>query len=129
MVKLSRAITLALVEEHGPQEMLRRLSDPYWFQALGCVMGFDWHSSGITTTVCGALKEGLRGMERESGLFVAGGKGKTSRKTPSEIDAVSEKVGRDLSELVYASRMTAKVDTSALQDGYQLYHHTFFFTH
>ena len=128
MVKLSRAITLATVEEHGPQEMLRRLSDPHWFQALGCVLGFDWHSSGVTTTVCGALKEGLRGMEKESGLYVAGGKGKTSRKTPGEIEAAAEKVGEDLSKLVYASRMTAKVDTSALQDGYQLYHHTFFFT-
>jgi hypothetical protein len=82
---LAREITLVVVSEFGPDEMLRRLSDPTWFQAFGCVLGFDWHSSGVTTTVCGALKDGLAGMEHESGLVFAGGKGGTSRKTPAEL--------------------------------------------
>ncbi|MBM3149533.1 MAG: DUF763 domain-containing protein, partial [Chloroflexi bacterium] len=112
----------------GPQEMLQRLSDPYWFQAFGCVLGYDWHSSGVTTTVCGALKEGVKGLENDLGLFVAGGKGKTSRKTPSEIESFGDKLNADPSKLVYASRMSAKVDSSAVQDGYQLYHHVFVFT-
>jgi len=128
MVRLSRELTLALVEEFGPGEWLRRLADPYWFQALGCVLGFDWHSSGVTTTVCAALKEGLRGLEGELGLFVAGGKGRSSRRTPGEIEVAGERSGLDPTPLVYASRMAAKVDSAALQDGYQLYHHTFFFT-
>src|SRR5687768_3092199 len=85
MVALGRQVTLVVAEEFGPHDMLRRLSDPWWFQALGCVLGFDWHSSGVTTTVCGALKEGLRGLERDTGILVAGGKGLTSRKTPGEI--------------------------------------------
>jgi hypothetical protein len=108
--------------------MLRRLSDPFWFQAFGCVLGYDWHSSGVTTTVCGALKEGTRGLEKDLGLFIAGGKGRTSRKTPSEIEKFGHLIKVNPSPLVYASRMSAKVDNSALQDGYQLYHHTFFFT-
>jgi uncharacterized protein len=128
MVKLAREITIFIIEEYGPEEMLRRLSDPYWFQAFGCVLGFDWHSSGVTTTLCGALKEGLRGLQKELGLFVAGGKGKTSRETPAEIQAWGEKISLDPGPLIYASRMSAKVDTSAIQDGYQLYHHTFLFT-
>ncbi len=128
MVKLSRQITIAIVGEYGPQEMLRRLSHPYWFQAFGCVLGFDWHSSGVTTTLCGALKEGIRGLEKDLGLFVAGGKGRTSRLTPSEIESWGEKISLDPGPLVYSSRMAAKVDTSALQDGYQLYHHCFIFT-
>ena len=92
------------------------------------LIGFDWHSSGLTTTVCGALKEGLRGLDRELGLFVAGGKGATSRKTPAEITAACEKLGRDPEPLVYASKISAKVDNSAVQDGYQLYQHSFVFT-
>lgn len=129
MTRLSRAILILLVREEGPAGVLKRLADPFWFQALGCLLGFDWHSSGLTTTVCGALKEGLRGCERELGLFIAGGKGKTSRKTPQEIVMYAEKFALPRSErLVYASRMSAKVDNSALQDGYQLYHHTFIFT-
>jgi uncharacterized protein len=128
MVPLAREITIAIVAEYGPDEMLRRLSHPYWFQAFGCVLGFDWHSSGVTTTLCGALKEGAKGIERDLGLFVAGGKGKTSRQTPAEIQAWGEKISLDPAPLVYASRMSAKVDTSAVQDGYQLYHHTFVFT-
>ena len=108
--------------------MLKRLSQPYWFQAFGCVLGFDWHSSGVTTTLCGALKEGIRGLEKDLGLFVAGGKGRTSRETPSEIQNWGEKISLNPEPLIYASRMAAKVDTSAIQDGYQLYHHCFIFT-
>src|SRR5437763_12189322 len=128
MVLLSREIVVFLVAEFGPQEVLRRLSDPHWFQAFGCVLGFDWHSSGVTTTVCGALTEGLRGREADTGIYVAGGKGATSRKTPAEITAACERLGRDPAPLVYASRISAKVDNSAVQDGYQLYHHAFLFT-
>jgi hypothetical protein len=128
MVRLAREITIVIVGEYGPREMLKRLSHPYWFQAFGCVLGFDWHSSGVTTTLCGALKEGLRGIEKDLGLFVAGGKGQTSRGTPGEIERWGEKISLNPEPLVYASRMSAKVDTSAIQDGYQLYHHTFIFT-
>ena len=128
MVKLAREITIVIVTEFGSEEMLRRLSHPYWFQALGCILGYDWHSSGVTTTLCGALKEGIKGLERELGLFIAGGKGRTSRQTPSEIEVWGEKVSLNPAPLVYASRMSAKVDSSAVQDGYQLYHHTFLFT-
>jgi uncharacterized protein len=128
MVPLSREIVIFIAAEFGREEVLRRLSDPYWFQAFGCVLGFDWHSSGLTTTVCGALKEGLRGTESELGVFVAGGKGATSRKTPDEITTACERIGRDPQPLVYASRIAAKVDNAAVQDGYQLYHHSFLFT-
>src|SRR5207248_11788695 len=126
MVPLAREIVLFLAGEFGREEVLGRLSDPYWFQAFGCVLGFDWHSSGVTTTVCGALKEGLRDVD--AGIIVAGGKGATSRKTPAEITAACERLGRDPQPLVYASRISAKVDNSAVQDGYQLYHHAFIFT-
>jgi uncharacterized protein len=128
MVRLSREIVIYIAGEYGTQEVLRRLSDPFWFQAFGCVLGFDWHSSGVTTTVCGAVKEGLREVDREIGLFVAGGKGRTSRKAPTEIDAACDHIGREAQPLVYASRTAAKVDSAAVQDGYQLYHHVFFFT-
>jgi uncharacterized protein len=128
MVPLAREIVVHIVREYGPLEVLRRLSDPYWFQAFGCVLGFDWHSSGLTTTVCGALKEGVRGLERDLGLHVAGGKGATSRKTPSEITAACDKLGRDPRPLVHASKVSAKVDSAAVQDGYELYHHSFVFT-
>ena len=127
---LAREITLAIVSEYSPDEMLRRLSDPAWFQAFGAVLGFDWHSSGVTTTVCGALKDGLHGLEQECGLIVAGGKGGVSRKTPGEIEAAatSGALSANPQPLVYASKMAAKVDSSGLQDGYQIYHHSFFFT-
>ena len=128
MVRLSREITAHIVQEYGRDEVLRRLSDPYWFQALGCVVGFDWHSSGVTTTVTGALKEGLRGTERDLGIYVGGGKGAVSRRTPGEILGYCEQLSIDARPLVYASRMSAKVDSAAVQDGYQLYHHAFFFT-
>jgi uncharacterized protein len=128
MVPLSREIIIFVAREFGCEDVLRRLSDPHWFQAFGCVLGFDWHSSGLTTTVCGALKEGLRDVGAELGIFVAGGKGAASRKTPAEITATCEQLGRDPEPLVYASRISAKVDNSAVQDGYQLYHHSFVFT-
>jgi uncharacterized protein len=125
---LAREITIHIVSEFGSDEMLRRLSDPFWFQALGCVLGFDWHSSGVTTTVTGALKEGIKGLERELGFHAGGGKGAVSRKTPSEIVKACDTLSIDARPLVYASRMAAKVDSAAVQDGYQLYHHAFFFT-
>lgn len=130
MVKLSSAIVEAVVEEHGPEEVLRRLSDPFWFQSLGCVVGFDWHSSGLTTVLCGALKEGLRPRQQYLGLYIAGGKALASRKTPLEIEEYTESFGLtvDVPALQYASKMSAKVDNSALQDGFQIYHHNFFFT-
>lgn len=128
MSALSREIILAITREFGPEELLGRMSDPYWFQALGCVLGFDWHSSGLTTTVTGALKEGLRGLEGELGVFMAGGKGSASRKTPDQITEFGNLLGFDPAPLVYASRMSAKVDNAAVQDGYQLYHHVFAFT-
>jgi hypothetical protein len=128
MVKLAREITIAIVSDFGAEEMLRRLSHPYWFQAFGCILGYDWHSSGVTTTLCGALKEGLKGLERDLGLFVAGGKGKTSRRTPEEIQRWGDYISLNPAPLIYASRMSAKVDNSAVQDGYQLYHHSFLFT-
>lgn len=129
MTKLAAEISYIFIKEHGTQEFLLRLSDPFWFQAFGCVLGFDWHSSGVTTTVCGALKEGLKESSRELGLFVCGGKGGTSRKTPAEIAAIGEQrlVKADPQSLIYASRMSAKVDSAALQDNYTLYHHSFIF--
>jgi hypothetical protein len=128
MVKLAREITIVIVSDFHAEEMLRRLSDPHWFQAFGCVLGFDWHSSGVTTTLCGALKEGVKGIENDLGLFVAGGKGATSRKTPGELKTWGEQLSLDTSPLVYASRMSAKVDSAGIQDGYELYHHSFMFT-
>ncbi len=128
MKSLAKEITLCVIDVFGTEEMLSRLSDPFWFQAFGCALGFDWHSSGVTTTVCGALKEGIKGMEEELGLFIAGGKGRTSRKTPLEIEEICDRGAMDGSPLIYASRMSAKVDSAAVQDGYQIYHHTFFFT-
>src|SRR6185312_11882407 len=128
MVQLAPAIAEVMVLEHGRSEFLRRLSDPYWFQAFGCVLGFDWHSSGVTTTVCGAVKEAVKDIDAELGLFAAGGKGRVSRQTPQQIATACDRIGRDAKPLVYASRTAAKVDSAAVQDGYQLYHHVFFFT-
>src|SRR5438034_1356334 len=128
MVEMAGAISVLIVRDQGPHELLRRLSDPFWFQAFGCVLGFDWHSSGVTTTVCGAVKEGMKDAGGEIGFFAAGGKGGTSRKAPLEIAAACERLGREADPLVYASRTVAKVDSAAVQDGYQLYHHVFFFT-
>src|SRR5437868_11975629 len=106
MVPLSREIVSHVAAEFGRDEVLRRLADPYWFQAFGCVLGFDWHSSGLTTTVCSALKEGLREVSRDLGIFVAGGKGATSRKTPDEITEVCDDLGRQPEQLIYASRIS-----------------------
>jgi hypothetical protein len=131
MKKLSRIIFLALREEFGVEEILRRLSDPVWFQSLACLIGFDWNSSGSTTTTLGALKEGLRGLEKELGIFICGGKGKTSRKTPEQIEKWAQFLGfsqKDIDSLVRASKLSAKVDSSLLQAGYQIYHHNFIFT-
>ncbi|MDD5621971.1 MAG: DUF763 domain-containing protein [Actinomycetota bacterium] len=128
MEKLSREIIMLIVSEYGAVEMLERLSDPLWFQAFGCVLGFDWHSSGVTTTVCGAIKESVKGLEKDLGFFVTGGKGGTSRKTPLEIENAANLMGKDFTNLVYNSKIVAKVDSNALQDGYQLYHHCFMFT-
>ncbi|MDN5294011.1 MAG: uncharacterized protein PWQ31_1316 [Eubacteriales bacterium] len=130
MKELGTAIMLAIAREFGPEEILRRLADPVWFQSLGCLLGFDWHSSGLTTTVCGALKEGLRPWQKELGLFIAGGKGKVSRNTPAEIEEIGSKHALPLSvvQLQSISKLVAKVDTAALQDGFDLYHHVFIFT-
>ncbi|MBC7073853.1 DUF763 domain-containing protein, partial [Candidatus Parcubacteria bacterium] len=129
MKRLSRAIVLAIVEEFGPEEFLKRLADPIWFQSLGCVVAFDWNSSGLTTTLMGALKEAIRGLEDEIGIFICGGKGKTSRKTPEEIKAIGISRGFDFFEkLIYCSKITAKVDSCLIQDGFQIYHHNFIFT-
>lgn len=128
MKLLAREIITALTAEFSPEKVLKRFADPYWFQSLGCVLGFDWHSSGLTTTVMGAVKEGLKGLEKETGLFVAGGKGSASRKTPDEIESFGDRYSIDPGRLIYASRMSAKVDNTAVQDGYQLYHHVILFT-
>jgi hypothetical protein len=128
MTKLAGAVTAAIVEEFGPREMLRRLSDPWWFQAFGCALGFDWHSSGVTTVTCGALKEASKTWGSDLGIVVAGGKGAASRKTPAEIDEAANRLAiTDGGRLVHASRMSAKVDSAAVQDRYQIYHHSFFF--
>lgn len=127
MVKLARAIIEVMVGEQGSAEFLRRVSDPYWFQAFGSVLGFDWHSSGVTTTVCGAMKEGTKDISQDLGIFFCGGKGGASRKTPSQISAICEKMSLDPGRLIYASRTSAKVDNTCIQDGYNLYHHMFVF--
>ena len=129
MWKLAGAVTMAVVDAHGPAEMLRRLSDPWWFQAFGCVLGFDWHSSGVTTVTCGALREAYKRFGDDLGVHVAGGKGATSRQTPDEIAAAADRLAISAGDLlVHASKMSAKVDSAGLQDGYDLYHHSFFFT-
>ncbi len=129
MARLGRLITEAIVYEFGPDEFISRLANPFFFQSLGSVLGFDWNSSGLTTIVCGALKFALRGSEKDLGIFIAGGKGKTSRKTPAQIEEFGQKFSLNFaSDLVYASKMSAKVDSAALQDGFTLYHHSFFFT-
>ncbi len=128
MVRLAEAIIELTVLEHGREEFLRRFSDPFWFQAFGCVLGFDWHSSGLTTTVCGAVKEALKNLEGDIGIFTAGGKGKSAINTPKDIERVSDALAIDLSWLSDVSRLVAKVDNTLLQDGYSLYHHFVLFT-
>ncbi len=125
MAKLGFAITMSVITEYGKNEMLRRLSDPFWFQALGAVMGMDWHSSGITTSVMGALKKAVNPHARELGLYICGGKGKHSRQAPAELLSVAEQTGLNGLELVRCSKLSAKVDNTAIQDGFQLYTHNF----
>jgi len=131
MVRLGREMTEVLVDEYGPDEFIRRLADPVWFQSLGTVLAFDWNASGLTTILTAALKEAIRGQEKDLGIFICGGKGKTSRKTPDEIGWWGERLSlpqNHIRSLVYNSKMSAKVDSSLIQDGYQIYHHSFFFS-
>jgi uncharacterized protein len=125
MAKLGLAITESIIAEYGHNEILRRLSDPFWFQSFGAVMGMDWHSSGITTSVMGALKRAVNPHAKELGIYICGGKGKHSRKAPDELTAVAEQTGLNGLELVRASKLSAKVDNTAVQDGFQLYTHNF----
>src|SRR3954468_5561212 len=128
MSSLGAAITQAIVHHYGRDEFLQRLSHPFWFQSFGAVMGMDWHSSGITTSVIGALKRGLMPLQDELGIYVCGGRGKHSRRTPDELMAIGERTGIDGQALTRASRLVAKVDSAAVQDGFELYLHGFFVT-
>jgi hypothetical protein len=128
MARLGTVITEAIVHHYGREEFLRRLAHPYWFQSFGAVMGMDWHSSGITTAVIGALKRGLAPRARELGLHVCGGRGRHSRQTPHELVAIGERTGFDGAALAKASRLVAKVDSAAVQDGFDLYLHGFVVT-
>lgn len=129
MIKLAGSIFEVISYEYGINEILGRLSNPYWFQAFSCILGFDWHSSGTTTTTCGAIKIAIK--PHEHGMMVCGGKGKSSRRTPQEIRSAGDIFSfssKKIEELVYSSKISAKVDNSCLQDGYQLYHHCFIVT-
>ncbi len=128
MMRLGRVIVEAIALHYGRDEVLRRLAHPFWFQSFGAVMGMDWHSSGITTSVMGALKRGLAPLEKELGIYVCGGKGAHSRKTPAELLGIGERTGLNAEPLVHASRLVAKVDSAAVQDGFDLYLHTFVVT-
>ena len=128
MSLLGAVITQAIVHHYGRDEFLQRLSHPFWFQSFGAVMGMDWHSSGITTSVIGALKRGLGPLQRELGIHVCGGRGQHSRRTPDELRVLADRVGFDGNKLTRASRLVAKVDSAALQDGFDLYLHGFFVT-
>lgn len=128
MAALGRVISEAIVHHYGADEMLRRLSHPFWFQSFGAVMGMDWHSSGITTSVLGALKRGLAPVQHELGLYVCGGRGAASRRTPEELAIVGEATGLDAQRLGTTSRLVAKIDNAAVQDGYDLYLHGFIVT-
>lgn len=131
MVKMGRQIMELLIAEFGPDKFIERIADPVWFQSLGTVLAFDWNASGLTTILTAALKEAIRGQEQYLGVFICGGKGKTSRKTPQQILSWSHRLCLPTSygkNLVYNSKMSAKVDSSLIQDGYQLYHHSFFFS-
>lgn len=131
MVKLGRSMTDVLIEEYGPDEYIKRIADPVWFQSLGTVLAFDWNASGLTTILTAALKEAIRGREKELGVFIAGGKGATSKKTPEQIESWGARLlfpTKVTNQLVYSSKMSAKVDSSLIQDDYTLYHHAFFFS-
>ena len=125
MTRLGAAIAETILQQYGAPELLSRLSDPFWFQALGSVMGMDWHSSGITTSVLGALKRGLTPRAAELGIYVCGGRGRHSRNTPDELRAVAARRNLDGEALVRTSRLTARVDNNAIADGFQIYLHTF----
>ena len=131
MVKLGREMVRVIIAEYGPDEFVKRIADPVWFQALGTVLAFDWNASGLTTILTAALKEAIRGEERDLGIYICGGKGKTSLKTPEQIclfGARAELSQAKINSLEYNSRMAAKVDSSLVQDGFQIYHHCFFFS-
>ena len=128
MTKLGAAITESILYHYGASEFLSRLSDPFWFQAFGSVMGMDWHSSGITTSVLGALKRGLNPRAQELGIYVCGGRGRHSRNTPDELRAIADRTGLDGEGLVRTSRLTARIDNHAIADGFQIYLHTFILT-
>lgn len=131
MVKLGREMTRVLIDEYGPDEFIRRIADPVWFQSLGTVLAFDWNASGLTTILTAAMKEAIRGEERALGVFICGGKGKTSLKTPDEIKNWGGRLGlatQKTNSLVYNSKMAAKVDSALIQDEFQIYHHSFFFS-
>jgi uncharacterized protein len=128
MTRLGTVISEAIVHHYGRDELLRRLAHPFWFQSFGAVMGMDWHSSGITTSVIGALKRGLAPLAADLGIYVCGGRGQHSRQTPHELVAIGERVGFDGSALARASRLVAKVDSAAVQDGFDLYLHGFIVT-
>lgn len=131
MVKLGREMTEVLIAEFGPDEFIRRMADPVWFQSLGTVLAFDWNASGLTTILTAAMKEAIRGREAEFGVFICGGKGKTSRRTPEEITNWGERLSLPQTKtknLVYNSKMSAKVDSALVQDGFQIYHHSFMFS-
>ena len=125
MAKLGLAIVESILVEYGKAEVIRRLSSPFWFQSLGAVMGMDWHSSGITTSVMGALKKSINPLSKELGIYICGGKGKSSRETPNELFKIADQTGLNGIELVKASKLSAKVDNTAIQDGFQLYLHSF----
>jgi len=128
MTKLGTAITETIVQDYGTSAFLSRLSDPFWFQALGSVMGMDWHSSGITTSVMGALKRGLASRADELGIYICGGRGRFSRNTPQELRLIAEHRGFDGDALVRTSRLTARIDNNAIADGFQIYLHSFVLT-
>ncbi len=131
MVLLSKRMIYAIVAEEGADEFIKRISDPVWFQSLGTVLAFDWNASGLTTILTAALKEAIRGSEKDLGIFICGGKGKTSLKTPEQIITWAERIAlpeKSANALVYNSKMAAKVDSSLVQDGFQIYHHAFFFS-
>lgn len=128
MTQLGTAIVEAILDRYGSSELLSRLSDPFWFQALGCVMGMDWHSSGITTSVVGALKRGVNPRAHELGVYFCGGRGRHSRNTPGELLAIADRTSLDGQALVRTSRLTAKIDNNAIADGFQIYLHSFILT-
>ena len=131
MVRLGREMIEVLIKEYEPDEFIRRIADPVWFQSLGTVLAFDWNASGLTTILTAALKEAIRGSERDLGIFICGGKGKTSRRTPEEIENWGSTLSlpaSNVENLIYNSKMAAKVDSALIQDSYQIYHHSFFFS-